>query len=95
MPYEHDFTDTRQARWNRRVKAAQIEQHCWDAGITAASLLAMPARGRRALARAAGVNPPKDDSPTWQLAAARLTARAAWAADHPDDPRARRPQESP
>ena len=93
MTYVHDFGETRQARANRAAKARQLEQYCWNQGITATVLQAMPAPGRRALARSAGVNPPKDDSPTWVLAWCRLAARQEWADQHPDDPRAHRPKE--
>lgn len=82
-----DFAHTEEAARNRREKAIVLAGFAWNRGITGEELLALPDDVRRKLARAAGAHPPRSME-TWQVVAALLVEKSAWAAQHPDHPAA-------
>ncbi|MFC3966372.1 hypothetical protein [Nocardia jiangsuensis] len=85
-----DYTHTDHAARSRAEKARALAAYLWDRDIAAAELRALSPATRRKLARAAGTNPPSTDE-TWDVAAALLAEKDAWAARHPDHPAAGRP----
>ena len=84
-----DFAHTDVAVRNRAAKARALAVHAWHSGLGGADLLALDDARLRRFARAAGVHPPSTRE-TWRVAAELLDAKEAWAARHPDDPRASR-----
>ena len=64
----------------RERKARRLEQWCWDHHVTPHDLEAADLRALAHIARAAGVNTPRPESPTWGVVARRLAGRALWAA---------------
>ena len=84
-----DFAHTDVALRNRAAKARALAVHAWDRGLSGADVLGLTDARRRDLARAAGVHPPSTLE-TWRVTAELLDAKQAWAARHPDDPRAAR-----
>lgn len=68
-----DPTDDQRARENRVRKAVEIAGWMWHRHLDAITVAGWDAATLRKVARAAGVNPPRDGSPTWDLVAEGLT----------------------
>lgn len=68
-----DPTDDQRARENRTRKAVQIAEWMWHRNLDAITIAGWDAATLRRVARAAGVNPPRDGSPTWDAVAEGLT----------------------
>lgn len=83
-----DWAHTAGAREGRALKAARLADWCWPRGLSGNDLAGLDAATLRELARKAGVRPPSGE--TVQAAAVLLDERAAWAAEHQDDPDAQR-----
>jgi hypothetical protein len=88
-PPDH-FRHNRQAAADRYVKAQAIAAWCWGHGVTPEHLMALTEQERQALARRAVEKPASQE--TQHLAFCMLEVKVAWAAAHPDDPAARRPE---
>ena len=88
---EFDYGATPLADENREKKARALAAWCYQHGLDAARVGALAEEPLRHLARDAGVNPPRPGSPTWPRVIELLEARAAWDAQHPDDPSIVRP----
>lgn len=89
-----DYAHNPVADANRREKARTLAAWCWDHHVTAVELDHLDRFTLNRVAREAGVNPPSTGE-TWQVVAAMLTAKTAWAAEHPDHPKAKRAGERP
>lgn len=68
-----DPTDDQRARENRVRKAVEIAEWMWHRNLDAITIAGWDTATLRKVARAAGVNPPHDGSPTWDLVAEGLT----------------------
>lgn len=86
-----DWRHTAGADANRRRKVAAVAAWCWQRGITAGDLDRCSPAQLVAIAGQARVSPPGTGSTTWHLVKVSLERMAAWAAAHPDDPRAAQP----
>ncbi|MEU7768226.1 hypothetical protein AB0B25_24350 [Nocardia sp. NPDC049190] len=84
-----DYAHSDTAAKSRAEKARRLASYLWQRGISGAELLALPARTRRKLARAAETNPPSTDE-TWATVAELLDEKDRWAARNPDHPAATR-----
>jgi hypothetical protein len=83
------YARTARAAANRLVKARRLARWCRRYGFGPEDVLGWPGPVRGRVARAVGVNPPGDGSPTWLVVAGLLERMAGWAAAHPGDPRGR------
>jgi hypothetical protein len=83
---EVDYGATALADENREKKARALAAWCYEHGLDAARIAAATEEQVRHMAREAGVNPPRPDSPTWPRVVELLEDRAVWDAAHPDDP---------
>lgn len=68
-----DPTDDQRARENRVRKAVEIAGWMWHRHLDAITVAGWDTATLRKVAREAGVNPPHDGSPTWDLVAEGLT----------------------
>lgn len=80
-----DFTHTSYAEAARYADSIKLARYIWDRGICGTELLRLSGATRRALAKAAVVNPPCT-SETWATVADLVAEQSAWADAHPDDP---------
>lgn len=80
-----DFTHTSYAEAARYADSIKLARYIWDRGICGTELLSLSGATRRALAKAAVVNPPCT-SKRWATVADLVAEQSAWADAHPDDP---------
>lgn len=80
-----EFRHSARSVANRQAKAKVLARFLWDRHLGTEELEAYSPAELRAIARAAGVNPPSTGD-TWSATADLLAAQEAWLASHPAHP---------